>query len=280
MTTNTRKNVTALLAGAIVMVVLLFGVWWGGHPSYVPDFLRGRSARRSTPALDESVQRIIDDYYAPEKRADLVNGSIAGVVASLHDRFSNYLTPKQYDDFETSAASGSPASAPTVVRTSRGLHIVQVFPNSPAARGGLVAGDTITAVDGQSLTGRSEAAATALIKGRVGHEVTLAVLHGGHSRVVTLTRAEVSLPIVDSALRTVGGKKVGVVALRTFSSGAHGEVAAAVEKRCDAGRAAIVLDLRGNGGGLVDEARLVASIFFADGPIVTTRGRTQPTRRR
>jgi carboxyl-terminal processing protease len=276
--TSPGKNVTALLAGAVVMVVLLFGVWWGGHPSYVPGFLRGPlGVGGSSPALDESVQRIIDDYYIPEKRADLVNGSIAGIVASLHDRFSNYLTPKQYDDFETSAAQRFSGVGTDVVRTSRGLHIVQVFPSSPAARGGLVAGDTITAVDGHSLTGRSEAAATALIKGRIGTKVTLGVLHRGQSRVVTLTRAEVSLPIVDSALRTAGGKKVAVVALHTFSSGAHGETRLAIEKLLGRGARAVVLDLRGNGGGLVDEARLVASIFLPDGPIVTTRGRTQPT---
>jgi carboxyl-terminal processing protease len=275
-TTNTRKNVTAILAGAIVLVVLLFGVWWGGHPSFVPGFLRDSlDVGGSSPALDESVQRIIDDYYIPEKRSDLVNGSIAGVVASLHDRFSNYLTPQEYDKFETTEQFSGVGT--DVVRITRGLHILAVFPSSPAARGGLVAGDTITAVDGKSLAGRSEAAATALIKGRVGTKVTLRILHHGRSRDVVLTRAEVSLPNVDSALRTVGGKKVAVVALHAFSSGAHGETRLALDALLKRGARAVVLDLRENGGGLVDEARLVASIFLPDGPIVTTRGRTQPT---
>jgi carboxyl-terminal processing protease len=275
-TANTRKNLTAVLAGAVVLLVLLFGVWWGGHPDSVPSFLRNAlGVGGSSPALDESVQRIIDDYYIPEKRADLVNGSIAGVVASLHDRFSNYLTPQQYDQFETAQQFSGVGT--DVVRTTRGLHIVAVFPNSPAARGGLVAGDTITAVDGHSLAGRSETTATGLIKGPVGTKVTLRILHQARSRVVVLTRAEVSLPVVESTLRTVAGKKVAVVALHAFSSGAHGDTRLAVEKLLGRGARAVVLDLRGNGGGLVDEARLVASIFLADGPIVTTRGRTQPT---
>ncbi len=276
MTGNTRKNVTALLAGAVVLLVLVFGVWWGGHPDFVPSFLRDAlGVGGSSPALDESVQRIIDDYYIPEKRADLVNGSIAGVVASLHDRFSNYLTPQEYDQFETTQRFSGVGT--DVVRTTRGLHIVAVFPNSPAARGGLVAGDTITAVNGHSLAGRSETTATGLIKGPVGTKVTLRVLHRGRSRDIVLTRAEVSLPVVESALRTVAGKKVAVVALHAFSAGAHGDTRLAVEKLLGRGARAVVLDLRGNGGGLVDEARLVASIFLPDGPIVTTRGRTQPT---
>jgi carboxyl-terminal processing protease len=75
----------------------------------------------------------------------------------------------------------------------------------------------------------------------------------------------------------VHGAKLGVVELATFSPGAHGEVREAVERELRVGARGIVLDLRANGGGLVDEARLIASIFIDKGTIVSTRGRTQPS---
>ena len=137
------------------------------------------------------------------------------------------------------------------------------------------------AVNGRKLAGLSADVATALIKGRPGTDVELGIRErrGRHTvtRTVKITRATISEPVVASETRTVHGIKLGVVALATFSPGAHGEVRASVERELHSGARGIVLDLRANGGGLVEEARLIASIFIAKGTIVTTRGRTQPT---
>ena len=78
--------------------------------------------------------------------------------------------------------------------------------------------------------------------------------------------------------KTVHGVKLGVVALASFSPGSHVEVHEAVEHVLHEGARGLVFDLRGNGGGLVEEAQLIASIFIAKGVIVTTRGRTRPRR--
>jgi carboxyl-terminal processing protease len=96
-------------------------------------------------------------------------------------------------------------------------------------------------------------------------------------RSLMITRALISEPVVDSTLRTVRGTKLGIVGLASFSPGAHGEVSEAVHSLLRAGARGIVLDLRANGGGLVEEARLTASLFIPKGTIVVTRGRTQPT---
>jgi carboxyl-terminal processing protease len=94
---------------------------------------------------------------------------------------------------------------------------------------------------------------------------------------VKITRAVVSEPVVESITRTVHGVKLGVVALASFSDGSHVEVREAVEHELHAGARGLVFDLRGNGGGLVAEAQLIASIFIPKGVIVTTRGRNVPT---
>jgi carboxyl-terminal processing protease len=170
----------------------------------------------------------------------------------------------------------------------RGLLIGRVFNETPAARAGLKTGELITAVNGHKLQGLTEVVAVSLVKGPPGTDVALTIeaparAHAGHHAPApavhtdTLTRATISEPVVASITRTVHGVKLGVVALAAFTEGAHGEVREAVEHELHIGARGIVLDLRSNGGGLVEEAQLIASIFIPSGTIVTTRGRTQPT---
>jgi carboxyl-terminal processing protease len=262
-------------------ILLVGGIWLGGHPEELPGFARNAfEANHQTLAVDEAIARISSDYYRPIGRSQLADASIAGAVASLGDRFSHYLNPKEYREFN------SPPSftgiGVVVAPQHRGLLIARVFDSSPALRAGLRAGDLIVAVNGRRLVGLSADTSTALIKGPPGTDVTLEIERRGtarHSttRKVLLTRATISEPIVASETRTVHRVKLGVIALATFSPGAHGEFASAVQRELHEGARGIVLDLRTNGGGLVEEARLIASIFIAKGTIVSTRGRTQPS---
>ena len=164
-----------------------------------------------------------------------------------------------------------------VVKVAAGLRVVRTYADSPARGAGIGAGDVIVAVDGRSLAGTSSAKGSDRIKGRPGTKVTLSVRHAGKVRKVALERARVTVPVVSSRVRTVAGDKLGVVRLSTFSSGAHGEVRSALEKLVGRHVRGIVFDLRGNGGGLVTEAQLIASAFLEDGTIVTTRGRAVET---
>jgi carboxyl-terminal processing protease len=293
----------AFVALASLLVLLAVGVWWGGHPEDLPSFMRkALVANNSTRVVDEALARIHGDYYRPVGEKQLANASISGAVASLGDRFSHYLAPAELLEFDRPASfSGIGVD---VVPDPKGLRIVQVFKSSPAARAGLVPGSVIVAVNGRSLARVPTRVATALIKGRPGTSVTLRVelpsspghahaqtgssgappAGGGSSggprlRTVVVTRAVVSVPSIASTTRTVHGVKLGVVALAQFSPGVHLEVREAVEHELRAdGARGLVLDLRSNPGGLVEEAQLVASIFLPRGAVVTTmRGRTRPT---
>jgi carboxyl-terminal processing protease len=165
-----------------------------------------------------------------------------------------------------------------VVRTDSGLRIVEVYDGSPARRAKLALGDVVVAVNGRPLKGKSSDAAIALIQGHIGTDVKLTLDRGGKRRDVTLRRETISVPAVTSSQRTIKGKKYAVVRLDQFSSGAHGEVNAALRKGLKGGAKGIVFDLRENPGGLVTEAQLVASAFLSDGKIVTTKGRAVPSK--
>ncbi len=270
----------ALLA-FLAPVLLVAGLWFGGHPEDLPSFLRKAFvANRSTLVVDEAINRIADDYYRPIPTSKLSDASIAGVVKSLGDRFSHYLTKSEFEEFISPPHF---AGIGVVVNPlHRGLLIARVFDASPASRAGLKPGELIVGVGKRKLLGLSAEASTALIRGQPGTDVQLQVEAGqtghGHMRSVTITRELVSEPVVASASQTVHGLKLGVVALAEFSSGAHGEVREAIEKLLHEKARGIVFDLRGNGGGLVSEAQLIASIFLAPGAtVVSTRGRTQPS---
>jgi carboxyl-terminal processing protease len=319
MTPRRRQPLMFLAALAAVVALLLAlvaaGIWWGGHPEDLPGFMqRAFVANRGTRVVDEALARIHREYYRPIGEAQLSNASITGAVASLDDPFSHYLTAKELSEFNH---PGSFSGIGVEVNPDRrGLRIVQVFNSSPAARAGLKPEDLIVAVNGRSLAGLPEDAATSLVKGPPDTNVTLRVEAGaaspgdgtnagghangnvkghvggsssgstsGHSaehpriRTVTLTRATIAQPVVASVTRTVHGIPLGVVALAEFSAGAHAEVLEAVEHELQQEHArGLVLDLRANPGGLVEEAQLIASFFLPRGAVVvTTRGRKQPT---
>jgi carboxyl-terminal processing protease len=268
---------------ALLPIVLVVGIWWGGHPEDLPGFLRsGLVAHAETRVVDEAIERISEDYYRPVSTSSLASASVAGAVASLHDRFSHYLTPRESHEFATRPSFTG--IGVEVAPDRRGLAIVRVFKSSPAAHAGLQAGEAIVAVNSRSIAGLSVEKARALIIGPPGTVVRLGIEgptgpHEQHRapRTVKITRAVVTEPVVASAVRTVHGVKLGVVALATFTPGSHVEVKEAVERVLHQGARGIVFDLRENGGGLVAEAQLVASIFIPSGVIVTTRGRSQPT---
>jgi carboxyl-terminal processing protease len=273
-----RQPLLAILA-LLLPVLLIVGLWLGGHPSKLPGFVRDIFvADHQTQVVNEAIERVSHDYYRPVSKGSLVSSSIAGMVGSLHDPYSSYLSPKEFKGFDQPASFAG--IGVSVDPKPAGLEVARVFDATPAQRAGMKVGDLIIAVNGRSLHKLPANTAVALIKGPPGTDVRLTVKPAGPpkgTRTVTVTRATISEPVVASAMRVVHGVKLGWVYLATFSEGSHGELYDAVQGLLKGGVRGLVLDLRANGGGLVSEARLVASIFIPSGTIVTTRGRTQPT---
>ena len=268
-------RVAAYLVAALL--VLLIGVWLGGHPSWLPSSLRSTFVDDHNGELvNEALNLLQRDYYRPIDKNQLVNKGLAAAVASLNDPYSHYFSPTDYHAFLNQSNPHLSGVGIDVLPDSRGLRIADVFPNSPAAHAGLTRGDLIVQVGSTSLANRSPNFASNLIKGRAGTRVTLTVLSGKHKRVVSITRANLVVPVASSNLLDYHGTKIGHVVLTSFTDGSGSELRDQVQRMLHAGAQALILDLRGNGGGLLDEAVNVASIFIPDGTIVSTAGRSQP----
>ncbi len=269
------SRVLAAAAGGIV--VLLVGIWIGGHPSWVPGPLRSTFVDDSDGRLvHEALDLLGRDYYRPVNRNLLVNRGLQAAIASLNDPYSHYFDPSSYHSFLNQSNPHLSGVGIDVVPDPRGLRIADVFPGSPAAKAGLTGGEVIVRVGSTSLASHSADFASRLIKGPAGTKVTLTVLSGKRRRTVTVTRANLVVPVTSGTVVTVHGKKIGIVRLTSFTDGSGAELRGQVQRVLRQGAQALILDLRENGGGLLEEAVNAASIFVPDGTIVSTSGRSQP----
>jgi carboxyl-terminal processing protease len=267
---------------AAFVAVLLGGIWLGGHPAKLPEFLRDRLVDDSAGLNLEATELIEDNYFRSVDSGELTNASLQGMVRELrlrhHDRFSDYFSPEALARFNEDISGRFSGIGLSVSEAKPGLKVERVFPGSPAQKAGIEPGDLIVSVEGESIAGQSSEVTTGKIKGPEGTEVTIGVQDGkgGKPRELTIERAQIALPVVTSRVKEVHGRKLGYVRLVTFSEGAHALLREAVQKVERQGAEGIVLDLRENGGGLLEEAVLTASVFLPkDEVVVTTDSRTQ-----
>lgn len=268
----------SFLAGAfLVVLALLGGIWLGGHPSSLPTPLRDAFVGDDDAQLVEEALGTIDEiYYRKVSRERLVNKGIEAAVESLDDQFSHYFDPKTFKQFEHSTNPSFSGIGVTVRPDPKGLTVVSVIEDTPAADAGLRDGDRIVAVGSKPLQGRPSSYATGLIRGEPGTQVTITVERDGRRSTKSIERAEVTSPVVAARLVTREGMRWGDVVFASFTERSATQVRLAVERMLKRGAEGIVLDMRGNGGGLLTEAVDTASIFLADGTIVSTAGRSRP----
>ena len=271
-----RRLRTTLLI-LFVPLALILGVWLGGHPDWLPGFARNSLVADTNGRLyEDAVDKIAADYYRKVDRDQLLDTSLGKAVESLDDQFSHYFSPKEYHAFQLDTEGAFEGVGMSVTAVDEGLRVEQVYDGSPAKEGGLKRGDVITSVNGKPLKGKSSEESTTLIKGPAGTEVRLGLKDG---RALKLKRAKVDIPIVQSQIKESGGKKLAWVQLAGFTSGSGDDVDRAVKKELKNGAEGVVFDLRHNGGGLLNEAVEVASVFLKDGRVVSTKGRARAERK-
>jgi carboxyl-terminal processing protease len=273
-------RIAASLVAALA--VLAAGLWLGGHPAKLPSFGRDAFVGGNAGLNGEATEAIEDNYFRDVSPEELTNSSLQGMVRGLRkrykDRFSDYFSPESLKKFNEEISGKFSGIGLSVIPVKRGLKVGHVFKGSPADAAGIETGEIVVSVEGESIAGVDSETATAKIKGPEGTDVTIGVLDpkSGRTRRLKITREEIALPVATGNVIEVGGRKLGYVRLATFSYGAHAYLRKAVEKVEREGAQGLVLDLRANGGGLLDEAVLSASVFLPkDEVVVTTDSRTQ-----
>lgn len=266
--------------------------------------------------LQDEILRVLESkYYEEIEPGVLARGAIDGMLAGLGDPYTVYYDPEEYRAFKEEASGSYSGVGMTVQMNQRLVTVVAVFEGSPAESAHIEAGDIVLSVDGVSAAGRTVDEVVSDIKGPEGTQVVLEMYRpplvttsttvpgqvdegsgattesreditvdlaglpaGGTTTKYTLTRRSIVIPTTDVEILQAGGRKVAHIALYTFNNAnasqeLRGDVEAAIDRE---GVDAIVLDLRGNGGGLLNAAVEVASIFIENGVIVSTKGLRSP----
>jgi carboxyl-terminal processing protease len=249
-----------------IAAVVAFGIGLALRPVTHP-------ARRHAE-VDQVRAELASHYYRNLPQQVLRTPTVPGLLRALHDRYTTYLTPSEYRVARRASSGGYGGIGVFVLPAPGGL-LVRRTTVGPARVAGLRSGDTIMAVDGSSTAALSFHEAMGRILGRPGSRVTLRVLRDGRAMQFELVRREFALHSVHAQL----DQHVGVVRLDAFSRGTAAASAAAVQRLMRRGANAIVLDLRGNPGGLLDEAVGVVSLFLRPGAsVVSLAGAHKPLR--
>lgn len=198
----------------------------------------------------------------------------AAAVGGL-DEYSAFLTTGQLDDLYAQIEGNFVGLGVELKSAPDGLLVVHVIPGSPAARAGIRAGDHLIGVGSRSIGGLSVDEAAHLLQGPEGSLVTLAVARGpGAARAITVRREHVEVPSIEEVGIVDGSSGVARVKITSFQKTTATDLEAALRRLDAAGMRALVIDLRGNPGGLLSAAVDVADLFLDHGLVVATRGRS------
>jgi carboxyl-terminal processing protease len=261
-----------------ISVAFLLGIFFGGHYyrvspliSVLPSGIRSVFfPGEGLLQLEREVEGIIEEnYYHPVDRETLENGAIEGMIGSLGDPYSAYYSPEDYARL-LEHTEGEFVGIGVLLEMKDGeLQVVSPIEGSPAQEAGIQAGDVLVAVDGEPLAGKTDEEAAALVRGEPGSSVVVRIRREGQESDFNLVRRRVEIPVVTEKMLASGAKQIGYVQLETFSQLSGSKLRGSVDRLIQQGAQGIILDLRYNGGGLLEESVEVASIFIQNGPIVS-----------
>ncbi|HJQ18722.1 MAG TPA: S41 family peptidase [Gemmatimonadaceae bacterium] len=227
--------------------------------------------------LDQVMARLSQDYIDSLSRDEMLRRSATGLVKELDDPYSVLLTPEQYKQVGETTSGRYPGVGLAVDMRDEVATVIAPLSGTPADSAGIAPGDHILTVDGKTTRGLTMEEVQKQMRGPAGSKVKLSVEHGGDRRDVTLTRRLIVYHPVQRAMISNG---VAYVQLATFSEDAATEVGRAVDSLRARGARSLILDLRGNPGGLLEQGIDVSDLFLDAGKtIVSTRGRSAETDR-
>jgi carboxyl-terminal processing protease len=255
---NTPTRV-AISAGATLAVILAFAAG---------DFV---GQRRNKSLVDQSISQVLKHDALAPKRSELERAAINSIIKATGDQWANYF-PLAATSTLNDSLGGHYSGIGIWLRINRAgvLEVSGVQPKSPAALAGIKPLDLVVNIAGQPMTGSTVANAVMALRGGSGTQVAIQLSRNQQQFRVNITRASVSSnDVVATPLTSTNGKASGILYIQVaaFSAGVSDQVQTLLSKYSH--NKGVILDLRDNPGGMIDEAARLASLFLSTGPVVS-----------
>jgi carboxyl-terminal processing protease len=260
---------TVLGPVVVAAVAVVSGGWLLQHGA-TDDTLGLRDQR----LFDEVLQRISNDYVDVHSRGDLYRKAVEGLLRELGDPHTSFMTAEDFARLHATTTGEYGGLGIQIDQRNGWITVIAPLPGTPAERRGIMAGDRIVEVNGRSTRGWSTDEAVNNLRGPVGAPVTIRVARVGVDEPITyqLVREEIAIRAISSSYLVEPG--VGYARLSMFSEVATAELRQAIDQLKQQGMHSLILDLRQNPGGLLDQGISISELFTNPGTsIVETRAR-------
>lgn len=258
------------LVAGILITVLVMGIT-GCAVRLYPQFARGQKGQEEQVNTKiEELNNYIDQYYLFDyEEEDVENGIYKGLMAGLGDIYTGYYTPEEYASFmESSNGTYSGIGAMLTQDYNTGIiSVVRAFDGSPAAEAGMQTDDILYKVEGEEVTGKDLSLVVADLKGEEGTKVNLSILRGSDEMELTMERRNIQVPTVEYRMET---DQIGYISISEFDDVTQEQFISALDALESQGMKDLIIDLRNNGGGLVDVTCAILDRLLPEGLIVYT----------
>jgi carboxyl-terminal processing protease len=259
------KKLKIVMALLLVITVIVFSAGCSLIPTAVSKTGQG------VDVIKEAWDIISREYVEPSRldSANMTGAAIKGIIETLQDPYTTYLTPEEYKTSQSSISGEFEGIGAVVNIQNNSPVVVSTFTGSPAEKSGIKAGDVIKAVNSESTDGMSLDLVVSKIRGTKGTTVNLTIIHKGETAPVEIKVTRNRIEIASVRFEMKGG--IAYINILQFTERTETEFAPVIQQLKDANARGIVLDLRGNPGGLLNTVIDVASHFITEGIIVQVK---------